>query len=80
MHVRQAGRANQRYALLFRDYLRADPACAAAYGQVKVALARLHPNDQDAYYDVKDPVCDIIMAAAERWARETDYRQGPPDA
>ncbi len=24
LHVRQAGRANQRYALLFRDYLRAD--------------------------------------------------------
>jgi GrpB-like predicted nucleotidyltransferase (UPF0157 family) len=32
LHVRQAGRANQRYALLFRDYLRADPVAARAYG------------------------------------------------
>src|SRR5687768_10346773 len=28
VHVREAGRANQRYALLFRDYLRADPRAA----------------------------------------------------
>lgn len=80
LHVRAAGRANQRYALLFRDFLRADPGCAGAYGQIKVALARLHPDDADAYYDVKDPVCDVIMAAAERWARETGYAPRPSDA
>ena len=79
LHIRQAGRANQRYALLFRDYLRADPRVAGAYKQVKEVLARLHPEDLDAYYDVKDPVCDIIMAAAERWASETSYAPGPPD-
>src|SRR5262249_58443109 len=38
LHVRQAGRANQRYALLFRDYLRAHPAPAAAYAEVKRQL------------------------------------------
>ena len=79
LHVRQAGRANQRYALLFRDYLRAAPACTAAYARVKEALARLHPDDQDAYYDVKDPVCDIIADAAERWAAATGYVPGPTD-
>ena len=79
LHVRQAGRANQRYALLFRDYLRATPTTAAAYARVKDALARLHPDDQDAYYDVKDPVCDIIIDAAERWAAATSYAQGPSD-
>ena len=79
LHVRQAGRANQRYALLFRDYLRASPAAAEAYRRVKVALARLHPDDQEAYYDVKDPVCDLIMDAAERWATATGYAPGPPD-
>jgi len=79
MHVRQAGRANQRYALLFRNYLRIDPLVSGAYGQIKEALARLHPDDLDAYYDVKDPVCDVIMAAAERWARETNYTPGPSD-
>ena len=79
LHVRQAGRANQRYALLFRDYLRADPMAAAAYSRVKQALTRLHPADQDAYYEVKDPVCDIILAAAERWAAETGHTPGPSD-
>ena len=64
---------------MFRDYLRAAPAAAAAYGRVKAALARLHPADQDAYYDVKDPVCDIIADAAERWAAATGYVPGPTD-
>lgn len=68
LHVRQLGRANQRYALLFRDFLRADAPAAAAYERVKVALARLHPDDVEAYYDVKDPVCDLVIQAAERWA------------
>lgn len=79
LHVREPGRANQRYALVFRDYLRAAPATAAAYARVKEALAQLHPEDQDAYYDVKDPVCDIIIDAAERWAAATGYVPGPSD-
>jgi GrpB-like predicted nucleotidyltransferase (UPF0157 family) len=79
MHVRQAGRANQRYALLFRDYLRADRTVAGAYQQIKEVLARLHPYDEDAYYDLKDPVCDIIIAAAERWAIDTHHCPGPSD-
>ena len=79
LHIRQAGRANQRYALLFRDYLRADVHVRVAYEQVKEVLARLHPENLDAYYDVKDPVCDIIMVAAERWASQTSYAPGPSD-
>ena len=79
LHVRQAGRANQRYPLLFRDYLRAEPRAAGAYGQIKVALARLHPDDAKAYYDVRDPVCDIIVAAAELWASATQYSPGTSD-
>jgi GrpB-like predicted nucleotidyltransferase (UPF0157 family) len=55
LHVREAGRANQRYALLFRDYLRADDLARGAYAQVKQALAELHPDDMDAYYAVKPP-------------------------
>jgi GrpB-like predicted nucleotidyltransferase (UPF0157 family) len=79
LHIRQAGRANQRYALLLRDYLRADLRVRGVYEQVKETLARLHPEDLDAYYDVKDPVCDIIMVAAERWASEMSYAPGPSD-
>lgn len=46
--------------LLFRDYLRNTPTAAAAYAQVKVALARLHPDDVEGYYAVQDPVCDLV--------------------
>ena len=38
IHVRLAGRANQRYSLLFRDFLRAHPQVATAYGQTQQAL------------------------------------------
>jgi GrpB-like predicted nucleotidyltransferase (UPF0157 family) len=80
VHIRQAGRANQRYALLFRDYLRANPPPAETYGAIKQALARLHPDDMDAYYDIKDPVCDLVMHSAELWAEETRWALGPPGA
>ena len=80
IHVRAQGRANQRYALLFRDYLRSDPRSAAAYAEVKRRLAHYHPNDLSAYVTVKDPVCDIIIAAADAWALTTGWQPGPPDA
>ena len=73
IHIRRAGSANGRYALLFRDYLRAHPLAAKAYGQAKVALAQHGPTDWDLYYDVKDPICDIIMAGAEDWAASTGW-------
>lgn len=73
LHVREPGRPNHRYALLFRDYLRHSSSAAAAYAQVKVALARLHPHDVTAYYDVKDPVCDVLMVGAEHWAADGDW-------
>lgn len=80
IHVRAAGMANQRYALLCRDYLRATPPAAESYARVKCALARLHPTDTTAYYDVKDPVFDIIMAGAELWAAAIGWTPGPSDA
>ncbi|HEX5323864.1 MAG TPA: GrpB family protein [Capsulimonadaceae bacterium] len=80
IHFRVEGAANQRYALLFRDYLRANRPAMLAYEQIKRELARLHPNDVDAYYDIKDPVCDLIMNAAEAWATATDSCPGRSDA
>ncbi|MBE0696507.1 MAG: GrpB family protein [Anaerolineaceae bacterium] len=79
VHVRVLGLPNQRYPLLFRDFLRATPAAANAYAQVKIALAKYHPDDLDAYYDVKNPVCDIIVAGAEEWAEKTGWKLGPSD-
>ena len=79
VHVRLQGHANQRYPLLFRDYLRAHPAAAQAYAQVKEALFKYHADDSDAYYAVKDPVCDIIAGGAEEWALRVRWTVGPAD-
>jgi GrpB-like predicted nucleotidyltransferase (UPF0157 family) len=68
VHVRVAGWPNQRYALLFRDYLRARPGAAAAYGRLKRGLAERVGDDLAAYTELKDPACDLIVVAAEDWA------------
>lgn len=73
VHVRIKGNANYRYALLFRDYLRSHPLAAGGYAQLKHTLARYHPDDLEAYTVIKDPVCDVIMAAAEEWANAAGY-------
>jgi len=80
IHIRVEGALNTRYALLFRDYLRAAPQGAAAYAQIKRELAARHADDEDAYYAVKDPVCDLIMDAAELWAAKTSWALPPTDA
>ena len=79
VHVRVLGKPNQRYALLFRDYLRTHPPATAAYAALKRKLAALGLAI-DTYADVKDPACDIIIAAAEDWAAETRWEPGPSDA
>jgi GrpB-like predicted nucleotidyltransferase (UPF0157 family) len=79
VHVRVAGRANQRYALLFRDYLRVHPLTAEAYGELKRRLAA-EISDRRVYADVKDPACDLIALAAEDWAERTGWTPGPSDA
>ena len=72
IHVRVQDRPNQRYPLLFRDYLRTHPAAAAGYAELKRRLADLAGENRPAYVDTKNPVCDIIIAAAEDWARESE--------
>jgi len=78
-HVRVQGRANQRYALLFRDYLRAHPATAEAYAELKRRLAK-HLADSRMYPEVKDPAVDLIYLAAEEWASSIDWEPGSSDA
>ncbi len=79
IHVRVIGRANQRYPLLFRDYLRAHPHSAQAYATIKRDLALLLDDDPDRYPDVKDAACDLIYFAAEDWARAIGWSAGPSD-
>ena len=74
IHVRVQDRWNQRYPLLCRDYLRSHPMAANAYEEIKKQLARYFPNDVDAYYDIKDPVFDVIMSGAFDWAELTHWQ------
>jgi GrpB-like predicted nucleotidyltransferase (UPF0157 family) len=74
MHVRILSHANQRYPILFRDYLRTHPAVASGYAAFKRCLASYFPEDRVSYTLIKDPVCDVIIAAAEEWSQATQWR------
>jgi len=73
LHVRVVGSPNERLALLFRDYLRAHPLAVAAYSQFKLALAA-QVGDLDVYTDIKDPVVDLVIVAADKWAADTGWQ------
>ena len=79
VHVRIRDRFNQRYALICRDYLRTHPMAADAYAEIKRQLARYFPDDVAAYYDIKDPVFDVMMAGGLEWAEAVNWRQPPSD-
>ncbi len=70
VHVRVEGHPNQRYALLFRDYLRVHPRSAKTVERIKRELAKRHAADVDAYYAIKDPAYDLIWVAAQAWSEQ----------
>lgn len=76
IHVRAAGKPNQRYPLLFRDYLRSHPNSTRTVDLIKRQLARYHGDDVEAYYDIKDPVYDLIWDAAQEWATSVGWAPG----
>jgi GrpB-like predicted nucleotidyltransferase (UPF0157 family) len=76
IHIRVDGNPNQRYPLLFRDYLRAHPNSTKSVELIKREIAKRHANDLDAYYDIKDPIYDLIWDAALDWVR---YAKWKPD-
>ena len=74
VHVRIDGNPNQLYPLLFRDYLRAHPNSARSIELIKREIVKRHAEDLDAYYDIKDPVYDLIWDAAQDWSRQTGWK------
>jgi len=74
LHIRKKGNPNWRFALLVRDFLRATPEAALAYGQVKIRLAAL-PMALKDYAFIKDPVIDLLYLQAEAWATSTNWQQ-----
>jgi len=75
VHVRVAGSPNERYALLCRDFLRADVRAAVTWGAFKARWAS-SAVDVSAYGYLKDPVTDLLMLAADEWAAKTGW--APP--
>lgn len=75
VHVRRSGAANWRYALLFRDWLRASPGPRAEYAALKTKLATVHGTDAhfDDYARAKDHWFDRAQAAMEKWAQSTGW-------
>jgi GrpB-like predicted nucleotidyltransferase (UPF0157 family) len=69
VHVRVAGAPNERYALLFRDFLRADAPARLAWSRFKSQLAE-HTDTLAGYGAVKDPATDLLLAFAEGWAQD----------
>ncbi len=56
-----------------------NPNAAAAYAEAKRRLSCLSIS-LGTYADVKDPICDVIMSAAEDWAAATAWQPGLSDA
>lgn len=79
LHVREAGTAAARVALLLRDFLRADAMACAQYGALKLGLAT-HVKDERAYADLKRPFVAVTLRMAEAWAAQTRWRPGQSDA
>jgi len=73
LHVRQQGLQNQRYALLFRDFLRANNTVRIGYERIKRRLTEIFPESIDGYLYIKDPLMDIIYEGAESWATTVDW-------
>jgi GrpB-like predicted nucleotidyltransferase (UPF0157 family) len=73
IHIRELGRFNQRYALLFRDYLRASKVVREEYEVVKIRAAHLFPDSIEGYLYLKEPVFHIIYEAACLWASSVGW-------
>ncbi|WP_163506465.1 dephospho-CoA kinase [Fodinicola acaciae] len=72
LHVRVEGWPNWRYALLFRDWLRADAGARADYERHKLALAAEH-GSYEAYAIAKEPWFDRALPLAEAWSKQAGW-------
>ena len=80
IHVRRTGSFSEQFALLFRDFLRADQGSVREYESVKRALARRLGHDRHAYTDAKAEIFWKIIQRADEWAQRRGWEPGPSDA
>ena len=72
VHVRVQDSPGQRFALIFRDWLRTEAAAAAEYLQVKRDAAR-DAVTIDGYSAAKGPWFDVAYPRALAWAQHTGW-------
>jgi dephospho-CoA kinase len=72
MHVREIDGPGWRYALLLRDWLRAQDDERDAYGALKVSLAQSAPTTSQ-YTQAKGPWIVAALVRADTWARGTRW-------
>ncbi|HJP75541.1 MAG TPA: dephospho-CoA kinase [Pseudonocardiaceae bacterium] len=78
LHVRVAGSAGWRFALLCRDWLRADESARAEYEQAKRALSADHHDQTVSAYDAaKNAWLDRAQPRAQAWAERAGWT--PPE-
>lgn len=68
VHVYADGHADIADKLALRDYLRAHPRRAAAYGAIKRELAIEHRHDNIGYMRGKDAFVKALIEEARQWA------------
>lgn len=79
VHVRVAGSHGWRYALMFRDWLRAEPSARTLYAAHKAGLAARFAGSAStrAYAEAKEPwFTDVAWPLMSAWAEETGW--APP--
>ncbi|MEV0647187.1 dephospho-CoA kinase [Phytomonospora sp. NPDC050363] len=72
VHVRVEGSPGWRYALMFRDWLRADDEARAGYQAIKKGLAATGATATE-YAEAKEPWFTEIWPRLEDWARRTNW-------
>lgn len=68
VHSFEAGSQNAIRHIAFRDYMRAHPAIAVHYGELKSGLAAKNPDNMAAYIDGKDAFVKEHERRALIWA------------
>jgi dephospho-CoA kinase len=79
VHLRVEGSPGWRFALLFPDWLRANPADLADYLAVKRKLSHQFEADDttDNYAEAKEAWFDAAGPRAEEWAERTGWQPAP---
>jgi dephospho-CoA kinase len=77
VHVRVDGWPNQQFALLFVDWLTANPDARAEYLSVKQTAEQQADGDTGSYAEAKEPWMLDAYRRAWEWADSTGWRPSP---